>query len=384
MPEPNHRFEPHPKNAAACDETTPGEGEKLLCRCPYCGHSFYPDQKRTQKELTDLRCPRCMAPVTIERVPEKPRTVSRSRGVALIGIVVLLVVMTLRLVLPGKPGPRPEPSAQPTASIEEVMSSIMKGPYFFSQDGTATYMEYTGEEEHVKILGEVDGHRVTEIFHFAFQNCKSIKSVEIGDGVKVIHSHAFLGCENLEEIIIPDSVVSIEFNAFKGCKSLKAVTIPDGVTKIENWTFQDCESLEKLSLGKGLVAVGDSAFCGCKSLTAADFSEGVTTIGKDAFRECRSLRSVRLPDTVREIGNNAFYSCRSLESVSIPAALTDIGESCFELCVGMTELTLPEGLRSIGAGAFKDCRSLPAEMQICTARKCRKRFMSGITAHIRA
>ena len=53
---------------------------------------------------------------------------------------------------------------------------------------------------------------------------------------------------------------------FTSCKSLKEVEIPDGVTKIQYYAFSDCQYLKKVSLPVSLEQITSSAFDGCSSL----------------------------------------------------------------------------------------------------------------------
>ena len=68
---------------------------------------------------------------------------------------------------------------------------------------------------------------------------KSIKSINIPNGVTVIGSCAFKGCTSLTSINIPNSVTEIGYEAFKGCTNLKEIHIPVTVTGI-NYPFEGC------------------------------------------------------------------------------------------------------------------------------------------------
>ncbi len=54
-------------------------------------------------------------------------------------------------------------------------------------------------------------------------NCKSIKTIVIKDGVTSIGSYAFSICDNVKNIYIPKSVIYINDNAFLDCYSLRKV-----------------------------------------------------------------------------------------------------------------------------------------------------------------
>ena len=64
---------------------------------------------------------------------------------------------------------------------------------------------------------------ITTIGNEAFQNCRSLTSVNIPDSVTSIGSYAFYYCTSLTSITIPDSVTSIGDGAFYRCTSLTEV-----------------------------------------------------------------------------------------------------------------------------------------------------------------
>ena len=65
---------------------------------------------------------------------------------------------------------------------------------------------------------ESETYKVTSISAYAFNNCKSLASVTIGDNVTTIGENAFSGCSVAETIIIPVNVTSIGDGAFLSCK----------------------------------------------------------------------------------------------------------------------------------------------------------------------
>ena len=80
--------------------------------------------------------------------------------------------------------------------------------------------------------GPNGSHPITSIDSYAFNNCRSLTSVTIGNSVTSIGKYAFLNCSNLTRVTIPDSVTSIADSAFKGCRGLTNITIPESITSI--------------------------------------------------------------------------------------------------------------------------------------------------------
>ena len=58
---------------------------------------------------------------------------------------------------------------------------------------------------------------VTSISRYAFNGCKNLTSVVIGNNVTSIGDDAFFGCSRLTSIEIPNSVTSIGGSAFCNC-----------------------------------------------------------------------------------------------------------------------------------------------------------------------
>ena len=277
---------------------------------------------------------------------------------------------------------------------------------------------YTGEfiiPETVKYGNDI--YKVVRIGDYAFDDCTSLTSVTIPEGVTSIGSSAFSGCRSLTSVTIPEGVTSIGGWAFQFCTSLTSVTIPEGVTSIELWAFSGCSSLASVTIPEGVTSIRTFAFSGCSSLTSVTIPEGVTSIESSAFSDCSSLTSVTIPKSVTSIGGFAFAHCSSLTSITIPETVTSISwnpfancsslreiivddenpdfasikgvlyskditdlycypaglmETSFTIprtvnsiknyafsgCVGLTEIVIPESVTSIGGNSFSECRNL--------------------------
>ncbi|MGN0824178.1 MAG: leucine-rich repeat protein [Candidatus Coproplasma sp.] len=232
----------------------------------------------------------------------------------------------------------------------------------------------------------------------AFQNCRSLTSIEIPDSVMSIGESAFVSCSNLKKTTIPDSVTSIGAGAFVECSSLVSVTIPDSVTSIGQGMFYDCSGLTSVTIGSGVTSISENAFHFCSSLTSVTIPDSVTSIGKSAFGSCSGLTSVTIGNGVTSIGWYAFQDCyrlievKNLSSLTITAGSTDNGcvgffaKNVYTESVGSsklstdengyiiyddgtdkiliayvgteTDLTLPSGITQIYQYAFEECSSL--------------------------
>jgi len=125
---------------------------------------------------------------------------------------------------------------------------------------------------------------VTSIGNWAFWECSSLISIEVGEQNPVYSSMDGVLLNKGKTVIIlypagktgsytiPDSVTSIGDGAFSGCTSLTSITIPDSVTSI-----------------------GSGAFSGCSSLTSVYFQGRPPSLGASVFHEANRVRVYYLP-----------------------------------------------------------------------------------------
>ena len=59
-----------------------------------------------------------------------------------------------------------------------------------------------------------------------FEDCSSLRIIELPKKIKVIYDHAFLSCSSLQEIHIPASIKTFGKNVFQNCLSLETVYFP--------------------------------------------------------------------------------------------------------------------------------------------------------------
>ena len=230
-----------------------------------------------------------------------------------------------------------------------------------------------------------------------FRSELAANKVILPDSVKIIGESAFQDCTTLKEINIPSSVTEIKDAAFRGDKFMvvhlpdieswlnieatrsgsfmtswscspvsaasavdfngqipETITIPEGHTKIREYAFANLASLKKVIIPGSIREIGNNAFYNCKALEEVIISDGVTKIGSDAFGYCQNLRKIVLPDSVAEIDSGAFHECVSLSEVHLPDNLIEIGSNVFHSCKCLRGLHLPEGLRTLGSNVFEN------------------------------
>ena len=73
--------------------------------------------------------------------------------------------------------------------------------------------------------------------------------ITVTDGamaIDAIGTHAFENCRSLREINIPESVTTIQASVFSGCTSLTTITLPKGIISVLGNAFQDCTGLKEI------------------------------------------------------------------------------------------------------------------------------------------
>ena len=159
----------------------------------------------------------------------------------------------------------------------------------------------------------------------AFNNCKNLTTVELGDGVTSIGKSAFLKCTQLPSITIGNGVASIGASAFNGCTALTNANIESGA--IGASAFQDCSNLANVTLGGDVTSIGVNAFLRCTALTSMNIGSSVKTIESYAFSGCSSLDEVTI--SAAQVKSNAFSKATALKKVTFGNDVTNIAAGVF-------------------------------------------------------
>lgn len=115
-----------------------------------------------------------------------------------------------------------------TDSSESIDKASDEYQFAVNSDNTVTITKYLGKGGDVKIPAEIDGKKVSSI----------------GNTFK--ETGAFQDCTTLTSVVIPDGVTEIQDNAFQLCTNLKTVTIPASVTLLRNCAFDACPNLQSI------------------------------------------------------------------------------------------------------------------------------------------
>ncbi|MBR2444976.1 MAG: leucine-rich repeat protein [Clostridia bacterium] len=209
-------------------------------------------------------------------------------------------------------------------------------------DGFYTITELLDKEaEDIVIPESYNGTRISEIGNKAFMGCNKLKSVSMGDGLRVIGSHAFNGCTSLQSVNLGNAISSIGQSAFYSCSSLRDIQIPGTILCLEPYTFWQCTSLEEVTI-----------------------TGSISRVGLSSFSDCKSLKKVTLSSDVKELGDFAFSGCTSLKEINLNSGLTSIGQAAFSGCNSLSAVDIGSSVVQIGAGAFRNCTNLTISCQL--------------------
>ena len=187
----------------------------------------------------------------------------------------------------------------------------------------------------------------------AFLDCKNLTEVTFAENSTLdkIYCGAFQNCTSLKEIELPDSLLEIDYDAFRGCTSLSEVTFGDSLTTIGTSTFMGT-AVETIYIPANVTTIGASAFRNCYDLTTVTFDENcaITEINSELFygEKGSKLNSINIPDTVTIIHARAFRNCDGLTEIELPASLVTIGPEAFFDCDSLESIHIPASVTSIG------------------------------------
>lgn len=202
----------------------------------------------------------------------------------------------------------------------------------------------------------------TTLGGYPFQSCSNLESISLPEGITTLPTAMFNNCGKLASVLLPSSLTKIEEAAFSGT-SITSITIPASVTTLEPSVFMGCSDLERfegrIASEDGRCLVVDNTLWAFapSGLTSYCIPDDVTRI-TDAFFDCNKLTSIYLPAGLKEIDDYAFTGCSGLTSISFPSGLESIGTFAFAYCSGLTEITIPNSVQYIGPAAFAYCKKL--------------------------
>jgi len=235
---------------------------------------------------------------------------------------------------------------------------------------------------------------VTNTGAFAFSNCTSLKSVSLPSTLTTLGQDAFYGCTALKTLWLPDMVAPMGNSFVQGCTSLAALRIPESWGSADAWRFSStlpstamlfstdsayiktwaktnnrAWANEKYFPDEDVLAFGT---CGESAMWQVSSDDVLTISGTGAIADYsyvsstpwssyrRNLKAVVVEEGITETGSYCFaggYNDDPLTSISLPNTLEVIGDYTF-YNDRITSIELPDSVKTIEHDAFYGCSML--------------------------
>lgn len=180
-------------------------------------------------------------------------------------------------------------------------------------------------------------------------------------------------------------------SAFENCTSIKSVNMPANLVRLDKSVFKGCTSLSSVVIGTNTHVIDAESFAKCTALDTIQFNSTLESLGGGVFSGCTSLKEVKkMPSTLEDweafdsntgygFGNNMFLGCTSLISCELPKSITKIPDGCFSGCTALTSVFNQDNIVGIGNSAFMNCNKL-LEAKYTNATRIEAKAFAGCTA----
>ncbi len=176
--------------------------------------------------------------------------------------------------------------------------------------------------------------QVVTITHDAFRRCHNIEKVYFGgDLLETIDTGAFRECTMLQTLGytgLPSAVKSIGDHAFNQCISLDTLKLGDGVGLIGEYALYECTALKDI--------IVDAQNPRYASNNGVLFSKNTDTLF--LYPAGKTVTNYSIPAAVTRVENAAFAFCKNLKTLVIGNNMASIGEEAFYLDTGITQITV--------------------------------------------
>ena len=147
-----------------------------------------------------------------------------------------------------------------------------------------------------------------------------MENLVILDGVEEIIPFAFSGGQKLKTVRLPDSLEKIGMNAFELCRQLHRIDLGEGVTIIPDSCFERCTELKTITLPPQIKEIRREAFW-LSGLEVINLNEGLERVHDNAFvGTC--IESIKIPKTVRDFPKNAIT--HSMKNITMGSYLPNV------------------------------------------------------------
>ncbi|MBP3842316.1 MAG: leucine-rich repeat protein [Prevotella sp.] len=187
----------------------------------------------------------------------------------------------------------------------------------------------------------IDNQYYSSVSEVYVSNLETWCQLPFGDAGPMVNSpRLFIGGSEVKDIVIPKSIKVVRNGLFQNCKSLTTLKLSEGICSVGDDAFNSCSNLTSAVLPTSLTSIGNSAFANCSELTTAAIPSALSTLGSSAFESCAKLPSITFPTTLSVISESAFKGCEALTKLDLPTNITVIQNSAFASCSGLQRVVV--------------------------------------------
>ena len=137
------------------------------------------------------------------------------------------------------------------------------------------------------------------------KNCGEEKELVVPYGVYKISYNQYISNMTIQSVKLPPTIKIIDDYAFNQCSTLSSATLHEGLKTIGENVFDSSDLLTSIDVPASVESIGSSAFESCSGLTSVALHEELRLIDTWAFAST-GLESVEVPAGVECINDGAF------------------------------------------------------------------------------
>ena len=162
---------------------------------------------------------------------------------------------------------------------------------------------------------------VTEIGDYAFYSILYSK-VYLPDTIEIIGDYAF-AVSSITDITLAN-VTKIGISAFNGCKELQYVNLGDKLEIMSDCCFLGCKVLKGIYIPDSVKKIGGEVLSECSSLEYVVGCKNAEFEKEALFSSCYNLKLIMMPEQIKTVPNFLISDCSSLEKLYLPETITEL------------------------------------------------------------
>lgn len=151
-------------------------------------------------------------------------------------------------------------------------------------------------------------------------------TISIPDNVNSIEIACFKGSK-LETFTFPQQITIVNTTMFQDCKSLKSVQLHNKITEIKDYAFYDCTSLEELIMPESITKVEKQFLGNTKALKKIVWSPNITELPEEALHLFQ-MEEFTVPQSITSLGRMCFSHAQT-KRYYFHKGITKLGEGLF-------------------------------------------------------